>query len=86
MGSYLNVKVEKTANTLDKFDSKTGSRLMNVHSTPQDNEEQLTLFLPTNNNSWLSKKLGKYEEEPEVMPNVLMHIWLTLYQILPMLN
>ena len=64
-GSYLNVKVEKTANTLDKFDSKTGSRLMNVHSTPQDNEEQLTLFLPTNNNSWLSKKLGKYEEEPE---------------------
>lgn len=49
-GSYLNFRLDKAANSIDKFDSKTGVRLMNVHESHDGEDNQLTVFLPAKNN------------------------------------
>ena len=63
-GTYLDFKFDKTAKSLEKFDSKTGARLMNVHETPEGEDDHLTVFLPTKNKEWLTSRLTSYDKEP----------------------
>lgn len=64
-GAYIDITVEKSANTIDRFDAKRGPRIMNIGSTECEQEERLTVFLPTNQTSWLSERLEKYNRDPE---------------------
>ena len=64
-GSYLDFRFDMTAKSIDKFDSKTGVRLMNVHQTPEGEENHLTVYLPTKHKGWLTSKLTKYNKIPE---------------------
>lgn len=64
-GTYMDITVEKTANAIEKFDAKTGPRLMNIGSSENEHEERLTVFLPSNHSNWLSGRLEKYNIEPE---------------------
>lgn len=64
-GTYMDITVDKTANAIEKFDAKTGPRLMNIGSSENEHEERLTVFLPSNHSNWLSGRLEKYNIEPE---------------------
>lgn len=64
-GTYMDITVEKTANATEKFDAKRGPRLMNIGSSENENEERLTVFLPSNQSNWLSGRLEKYNIDPE---------------------
>ncbi len=61
----MDITVEKSANATDKFDTKKGPRVMNIGPSENEQEERLTVFLPTNQSNWLSGRLGKYNLEPE---------------------
>ena len=63
-GTYLDITVEKSANATDKFDAKRGPRVMNIGPSGNDQEERLTVFLPTRQSNWLSGRLEKYNREP----------------------
>lgn len=67
-GSYLSFLVEKVAMVEESLDTASGAQLMNVRPVDgNDQEEQVTLFLPQENNRWFSKKLNEYDREPEVV-------------------
>ncbi len=63
-GSYLDFNIDKSANSIEKFNN-TSARLMNVRETEDGNEEFVTIFLPANRHDWLSKKLTQFDREPE---------------------
>lgn len=63
-GVYLNFKVDKTANSIEKFDTKTGTRLMNVREVEGDTEEYLTVFLSSDHEGWLVSRLSRYNQGP----------------------
>lgn len=65
-GTYLNFKVNKASMVEDSLDTSSGARLMNVRPVEgNDQEEQVTLFLPREKSNWFNKKLNEYEREPE---------------------
>ena len=64
-GSYLDFKFDKTAKSIEKFDSKTGARLMNIHQAPEGEDDHLTVFLPTKHKRWLTSRLTKYNKVPD---------------------
>ena len=63
-GIYLDFKINKSAKSEDKFNN-TKAHLMNVRETEDGDEEFVTIYLPSNNRNWLSKKLNQYDCEPE---------------------
>jgi len=64
-GSYLNIRVNKASLAEESLDTASGAQLMNVRPVEgNDQEEQVTVFLPRENNNWLNKKLNEYDREP----------------------
>ncbi len=67
-GSYLNFKVSKASMVEDSLDTARGAQLMNIRPVEEDeHEEEVTVFLPQENNRWFTKKLTEYNREPEVI-------------------
>ena len=65
-GTYLNFRVNKASLTEESLDTASGAQLMNVRPVEgNDQEEQVTVFLPHENNNWFNKKLNEYDREPE---------------------
>lgn len=66
-GAYLNFQVNKASRVEESLDTASGAQLMNVRPVEgNDQEEQVTLFLPRENGNWFNKKLNEYDREPEV--------------------
>lgn len=64
-GSYLSFRVNKASMVEDSLDTSSGAQLMNVRpAQDNDQEEQVTVFLPRENSNWFNKKLNEYDQEP----------------------
>ena len=75
-GTYLNFRVNKASLAEGSLDTASGTQLMNVRPVEgNDQEEQVTVFLPRENNSWFNKKLNEYDREPgeKVDENGVIH-------------
>ena len=64
-GTYLSFRVNKASMAEDSLDTSSGAQLMNVRPAEgNDQEEQVTVFLPRENSNWFNKKLNEYDQEP----------------------
>lgn len=75
-GTYLNFRVNKASLTEESLDTASGAQLMNVRPLEgSDHEEQVTVFLPRENNNWFNKKLNEYDRDPgeKVDENGVIH-------------
>lgn len=65
-GFYLNLKIAKASLVENSLDTARGARLMNVRPVEgNEQEEEVMLYLPHENNRWFTKKLNEYDREPE---------------------
>lgn len=75
-GAYLNFRVNKASLAEKSLDTVSGAQLMNVRPVEgSDQEEQVTVFLPRENNNWFNKKLNEYDRDPgeKVDENGVIH-------------
>lgn len=69
-GSYINFQVVRASMVEGALDTATGAQLMNIRSIEgNDEEEQVTLFLPQDRSSWFTNKLNEYDREPDAIDN-----------------
>ena len=66
-GSYLNFTVSRASRVEDSLDTSRGAKLMNIRPVAgNDSEEEVTLYLSSENKRWFTKKLNDYDREPQV--------------------